>query len=323
MKSFLLLALALDLDLVAAQQDGVCEAGSYQDENDLLACDRTVFVAPPPALNANPNDSPGPSPGNSFSSILFAQPTYALAPTAIATLPPVALPAPCSLNNWLHELAPWLGPPGAASTRDVCKAICPGRKDVSRDFMPPPATGGPFSYLPSTKGVCIIASQVFSATIDTTNLDDCVFICEARSNVIMTHDGDDRMLMKRAVNNDVKLGSGGDRATIKPWARYNTVSGDDKDDKIFVEGDHNKLKGGIGHDMLRVRGTWNIVEGGPDDDDIGAEGNQNMLYGEDGDDTLFVPTMGGSLNILDGGPHVATDTCGADCMANTCVDCFP
>ena len=84
-----------------------------------------------------------------------------------------------------------------------------------------------------------------------------------------------------------------------------------------------KLKGGIGHDMLRVRGTWNIVEGGPDDDDIGAEGNQNMLYGEDGDDTLFVPTMGGSLNILDGGPHVATDTCGADCMANTCVDCFP
>ena len=88
-------------------------------------------------------------------------------------------------------------------------------------------------------------------------------------------------------------------------------------------GDHNKLKGGIGHDMLRVRGTWNIVEGGPDDDDIGAEGNQNMLYGEDGDDTLFVPTMGGSLNILDGGPHVATDTCGADCMANTCVDCFP
>ena len=45
----------------------------------------------------------------------------------------------------------------------------------------------------------------------------------------------------------------------------------------------------------------------------------NRLHGHTEDDSLWVPP-GFTGNLLDGGPHISSDTCG-DCFFSGCVNC--
>jgi len=75
------------------------------------------------------------------------------------------------------------------------------------------------------------------------------------------------------------------------------------------------------HWSLPTQGDKNTLLGGRHPDKIAAYGDYNRLHGHTEDDSLWVPA-GFAGNLLDGGPHISTDTCG-DCFFSTCMNCAP
>ena len=76
-----------------------------------------------------------------------------------------------------------------------------------------------------------------------------------------------------------------------------------------------------GEDKIVAQGDKNTLLGGGHPDKIAAYGDYNHLHGHSEDDTLWVPP-GFTGNVLDGGFHISTDTCG-DCTFSTCFNCTP
>ena len=100
---------------------------------------------------------------------------------------------------------------------------------------------------------------------------------------------------------------GGSDSVVINGGLNNWVNTNWDDDKLFLEGGHGVARGGIGNDLLQVRGGfWNVVNGNQGNDEIinggyltgtlrGGAGNDTLVnfgggvadfYGDDGADTF-------------------------------------
>ncbi|PJE97580.1 hypothetical protein CUT44_10520 [Streptomyces carminius] len=83
---------------------------------------------------------------------------------------------------------------------------------------------------------------------------------------------------------------------------FYTAHGEDGDDTLLGNRDHDDLLGGPGHDTIDGRGGADDLRGGPGDDTIDGGPGDDTIIGGEGDDTV------------DGGPGI--DRCEGETVIN-------